>query len=382
MIQSISLTVNSMKAKTPKKRITITDKYIGSEPILVGQPTTIQLAKALSWYNYMYDAKTAKGYIIDYMKTNSFYNKSDIQRVNNCSDSAFGITVPSLARMLTNGTELCDAHVNLVHQMINSAIIAKLHTVEVEDAKPTNTVSVRDRIENKANQVITDIDEVVDVVLKTRKKTDFSCYDYFRSNDTSAPVVRIVAACYEPTLAELNGALAGDKDLAEGYSSFSNKELKVLRDTIKGILDDCDRYINNKKVLRAVKPKKVKQKSSVQLVAKLKYKKADEALKLVSIAPHDIVGSETLWVYNTTTRVLGKYQAEIGKTLNVSGTTIQNFDNDLSAGKKLRKPEEALKTMLGCTKAQLKKFLGTLTTTESKLSGRINEDTILLKAIK
>lgn len=369
-----------MKAKTPRKRVTITDKFVGPEPIIQGQPNTVQLARALSWYNYMYDAKTAKDYVIDYMDTNPFYNKADKQRVRNCADGFFGITVPSLCRMLTNGTELCDAHMALVHQTISAAIIVKLDTVEIEDAK--STVNVRDRIENKANQVITDIDEVVDVVLKSRKKSDFSCYDYFRANNTSVPVVRIVASCYEPTLAELNGALGGDKDLSEGYSSFSNKELKVLRDTIKGILDDCDRYINNKKVLRAVKPKKVKQKSSVQLVSKLKYKKADETLKLVSVAPHEIIGADVLWVYNTSTRMLGKYQAEIGKTLSVSGTTIQNFDSDMSVAKKLRKPEEALKSMLGSTKGQLKRFMITLTTTETKLSGRINEDTILLKVLK
>jgi hypothetical protein len=68
--------------------------------------------------------------------------------------------------------------------------------------------------------------------------------------------------------------------------------------------------------------------------------------------------------------------------LSVAGTTIQNFDPDLSAAKKLRKPEEALKAMLACTKPQLKKFLSTLTTTEAKLTGRINEDTILLKVLK
>lgn len=371
-----------MKAKSPKKRVTITDKYIGSEPVIIGQPNKVELAKALSWYNYMYDAKSAKEYIIDYMKSNSFYTKNDLQRIRNCSDNYFGITVPSLARMLTNGTELCDAHTHMVHHMINSAIISKLDTVEVINEQPGNTISVRDRVENKANQVINDIDQVVDMVLKTRKTTDFSSYDYFRSNDLSGAVVRIVASCYAPTLDELNGALGGDKELLEGYSSFTNKELKVLRETIKTIIDDCDRYVNNKKVLRAVKPKKVKQKSSVQLVSKLKYKKADETLRLVSVAPHDIIGCDTLWVYNTETRMLGKYQAEIGKSLSVAGTTIQNFDSDLSAAKKLRKPEEALKAMLACTKPQLKKFLGTLTTTETKLTGRVNEDTILLKATK
>lgn len=364
-----------------RKRVTLNDKYFGDEPIIVGQPSTIQLAKALSWYNYMYNSSVAHGYVIDYMKTNPFYNKDDIQRVKNCRDGFFGVTMPSIARMATNGTEFCTDHMNLLHNMINTGIIHKLNTVVVEENKQ-ETISIQERIDNKATLVLSDFDVVVDEVMKSRTIVDFSPYDYYRRNDISAPIARIIIKCYEPTLLELEGALGGDKELLEGYSGFTTKELKALHAIVETIINDSKRFVDNKKILRATKPKKVKSKSSVQLVDKMKYRATDEELKLVSIPPHDIINSESLWVYNTTTRMLGNYIAEYGKGLSVSGTTIQNFDPELSTGKKLRKPEESLKSILKCTKAQAKKFLATLTTTDTKLTGRINADTILLKVIK
>lgn len=49
--------------------------------------------------------------------------------------------------------------------------------------------------------------------------------------------------------------------------------------------------------------------------------------------------------------------------------------------KTLRKPEQQLKDFKGAGKIQLRKFLENIKTTDTKLNGRINQDTILLKVI-
>jgi hypothetical protein len=50
-----------------------------------------------------------------------------------------------------------------------------------------------------------------------------------------------------------------------------------------------------------------------------------------------------------------------------------------SIGKIIRKPTEKLKEFMRANKTQLKKFLNDIKATETKLAGRINSDTILLK---
>ena len=131
------------------------------------------------------------------------------------------------------------------------------------------------------------------------------------------------------------------------------------------------------KVTRKVrKPKTV---SKEKLVSKIKYKKTDEALRLVSIDPAEIIGSKELWIYNTKTRKLGKYVAAEFADLGIKGTSITGFNEDLSVQKTIRKPDEKLKEFKSAGKVALRKFLDEINATDIKLNGRINEDTILLK---
>jgi len=92
-----------------------------------------------------------------------------------------------------------------------------------------------------------------------------------------------------------------------------------------------------------------------------------------------LIGVNELWVYNTRNRKLGKYVAKEFNTLNVKGTTIANFDEFKSVCKTLRKPEEKLKEFKAAGKVQLRKFLEDINATDTKMNGRINEETILLK---
>jgi hypothetical protein len=139
----------------------------------------------------------------------------------------------------------------------------------------------------------------------------------------------------------------------------------------------CDMLAQEAKVNRA--PRKTKAVPKDKLVAKLKYMKSNEPLKLVSINPVDIIGCGELWIFNTKTRKLGKYIAAEFQTLGVKGTTITGFDEFKSVQKTVRKPEEKLKEFKAANKVALRKFLDEINATDTKMNGRINEDTILLK---
>jgi len=128
------------------------------------------------------------------------------------------------------------------------------------------------------------------------------------------------------------------------------------------------------------KPRATKTKPKEKIVEKLKCLKSDETLKLVSINPVDIVGAKELWVYNIKTRKIGKYVAAEFNDLSVKGTSITGFSETLSVQKTLRKPAEQLKEFKAAGKVQLRKFLDDIKAVDIKLNGRVNEDTILLKA--
>ena len=121
--------------------------------------------------------------------------------------------------------------------------------------------------------------------------------------------------------------------------------------------------------------------SSEKIVSKLKYKQSDGDFKLNSIDPIVIPQSEVLFVFNTKYRDLFIYQAKEGEKLSVKGTTLQNFDEDKSFKKKVRKPEDALSSVLKVTKLRSIRAFDEIKTKSGVATGRINGDCILLRAI-
>ena len=70
--------------------------------------------------------------------------------------------------------------------------------------------------------------------------------------------------------------------------------------------------------------------------------------------------------------------ARPGTGLMVKGTTLQDFDAETSVQKTLRKPAEMIKNF-DAGKLKCKKSFEELTTTPTKLNGRFNEHTIILR---
>jgi hypothetical protein len=90
----------------------------------------------------------------------------------------------------------------------------------------------------------------------------------------------------------------------------------------------------------------------------------------------------SLWVYNTKTRKLGVYHADDAGGLSVKGSTILNFNESKSIQKKLRKPEQLIPEVLNGGKVFLRNVMDGIRAVDSKLTGRVNTDTILLKVTK
>ena len=87
-------------------------------------------------------------------------------------------------------------------------------------------------------------------------------------------------------------------------------------------------------------------------------------------------------MFNTKNRKLGKYVADDHQILSVKGTTLVGFSERDSVQKTLRKPVEKLQEFNKAGKVALRKFMDGIKATETKLNGRLNEHTVLLKVSK
>ena len=180
-----------------------------------------------------------------------------------------------------------------------------------------------------------------------------------------------------------------DQQLVESYNEFSKEELQLHIKTYEHIFKACDYMIGIANANR--KSRKRKPISKTKAISKLKYKREDDRLKLISINPEDIIGCEELWVYNTKTRKLGYYVTSTfdprgmereGTGLGVKGTSIFRFNEEISVQKTLRKPPEQLPHFINGPKTKLKEDLDNIKAMGLKLNGRINPDVILLRAIR
>ena len=168
--------------------------------------------------------------------------------------------------------------------------------------------------------------------------------------------------------------------LREGYAHVKKADAKKWLEALENLMSALDMIIDSAKATRKTRAKKAHSKE--KMVAKLQYKDKDERYQIVSVNPMEIIDATEVWVFNTKTRKLGKYVAEQHTTIKIKGTTLQFYDEAASVQKTLRKPEETLKEFKRANKVALRKFLDNINSVEIKLNGRLNADTVILKAVK
>jgi hypothetical protein len=301
---------------------------------------------------------------------------------------------------------------NFLKKRVNEAmdqgasIVTQKKQEEVEKAN-VYTPTIQERIRDQAYEQSGDIDEWLEGWITNPKSFDpkgFNFKTHFQKTGVSQAHARKLKTFYVdaltdfddleryPTAGQLNKMSERDADmwvqLKEGYTHIKKADIKNYRIAINELLTAIDFVIESAKATR--KPRKAKVYSADKIVAKLKYLKVDDKYKLASVSPTDVVGASELWVFNTKTRKLGKYVAKNidpkgmgreGSGLSVKGTTIIGFDEKLSIQKTLRKPDEQLKEFKSAGKVKLRTLLEDIKTTDTKLNGRSNLETVLLKVI-
>ena len=380
-----------------------------------------------SWYYENFKPAELYAFVAEWMIKEE-YSKEDVKAVKAAPNSALSITAAIVARMDLMGAPRLSkpeadhwlslpgtmgelkCSIDFLKESVEKYIEAgkdKVAEKEEEEKEKVNVYvpSIQERIRDQAVEQSEDIDIWLEGWIEDPNSFDPKGFDFkrhFGSKGVTQAHARKLKSFYEDTLADYDdlermptkGQLAKmsehDADmweqLKEGYAHVKKADIKKLRTAIGELMVALDFIIDQAKATR--KPRKAKPRSADKVISKLKFLKVDEKYKLASINPIDVVGANELWVFNVKTRKLGKYIASSidpkglgreGTGLSVKGTTIIGFDEKLSVQKTLRKPDEQLKEFKGAGKVALRKFLDEINTTDTKLNGRCNLDTVLLK---
>jgi hypothetical protein len=349
---------------------------------------------AMEYYRLEFNGKDLKPAVLKWMASIGC-TKEDIAAFKKTKDNRCNTTMGAIASCLLRGMPAVRADFNegrdtaaWLRTQINDVIEQGKNDKdddEVVEAKPTVVQpTIQERVKETAMKMTEEIEDAIEGFQTDPETFDpkaFKMLNLLKGKEVKAAHARIIKNFYAKDLAELEELASGnaDEQLREGYSHRTKKQVKNLIAFYQEIMMACDMLAQEAKVNRA--PRKTKAVSKDKIVAKLKFMKTNEPLKLVSINPVDIIGSKELWVYNTKTRKLGKYMAAEFQDLGVKGTTITGFNEHTSICKTLRKPEDKLKEFKAAGKVQLRKFLDDINATDTKMNGRINEETVLLKAV-
>lgn len=381
------------KKKSVGRRAKFADeKWLGTEPEFKSKEplTASELSAAYNYYNYFYDHNDSKDFTLSFFGKNPA-NKDVVTKLAAVKPCWFG-TLGWICRMQSRGASLSKDTIEFRNKKIKELLsINKKNLLggeETTESKPEDGEEtaekvnlIQHRISEKVASLIGDIEEQIDKFTKNKYNTSFRTYDWLTKSQVKPALAKKIGDYYKGLQSELNKAInKSDAQINEAYQNFKKPELKRYHDFVSSIVADCTQFIVGAKANRA--PRKKKMKSAEQLVSKLKYQVSDKQFKINSVDPKSVVQSTQLWTFNTKKRVLTLFNADAGGTLNIKGTTIIGFDPKLSVQKKVRKPEQVLNIVTQGGKVALRTVMDNINAKPSVPKGRINNDTILLRATK
>ena len=346
----------------------VSTEPVASEIVFGDDDYQLKLLQAFNWFNQEKDRKDARKYIEDYCKKHNI-------PIRSLNDSEVNLTMGWVCRVMLKGAKLSVEHQRTLNRYINT--LAPAPQVQKVVAPRVN---IQEATQNRIASYIGELEGVIDDLAKD-PKTPFSLLDDMKKNEMPQASSEEIRAWVKSKLREPIEVLEGkDKDLVEGYSNFKRKDLAAFAKRLAGFLEEAEKYSAFKKANRKPRAKKVKP--PTQQVKDLKYKSQDDQLKINSVSPTEIVGAMQVWVFNTKTRKLAVYRTESSSGIQVKGTTLQNYEPEQSVQKTVRKPEVVLQDLLKAGKVQLRKFMDGIKAVDSQPNGRLNTDTLIVRAIK
>lgn len=394
----VSMQPLKMAFKLKPVKISPSDfKFMGTmEPELpADRPlSSSEYGKIINWYNYMCDTADARVWT-EQLVTAMPKRKHLVARYKRMQDWRIPRSAGWISRVIMRGGNVSFSVLKyLVNSMRNTEEAYQKFLLDekpkVEEKANIPQLTIQDRMREKLSECIGELEGEVDKFIRGDYKGTVPAFKILKEFNLHQNQVKDVVSWAQPKLdemVELQAVLAKknrtdlEEQLVEGYSRLSKKNIKSILEMWEGVVNTANSYGTVKKAERA--PPKRKPVSPEKQVKNLKFLKKDPVLGIESVDPTKLIGVTEIWTYNTKTRKIGIYVAdEYSKAITVKGSGLLGFSEKDSKQKTLRKPEVQLKEFLTLGKPAARKWMDKIKSTEIKMNGRINDQTILLRAYK
>jgi len=368
-----------------------------NEPVLDEKSTLKDITECMKWYSDFCDSSQSKKWLLEYMQ-NSGYTKENIAKVKSLSWHKSGLEIENgniinlkfagfVSRLYNRGykkiiPENYTIRMNLVidYCIKTRAISFSSVSANVQnEPSDVDNKSIQEHIKSQVSNLCGELEGELDDFYDNGFKTNLNVYEWLKQKNVKGLIAKKIGEEFKPLFEEISN-IEVDDDLREAYSHLKKSQRKKYLDFLNTLIGDCDRYSSNQNKQR--KPRKKKPITVDKIVSKLNCKIEDSEYKIKSIDSTQIIGSSVLWVFNVKYRKLGIYTSLQSDGLTVKGSSIQGFDKEKSVQKTIRKPEDVLNLILKGPKVSTRKFFESIKSKEQTLTGRINNETILLRVFK
>lgn len=368
-------------------------KYMGDEPVwpsyeeqakMEYRDRKLAMSKAFNWYSSQCDRKQAEEWILTYLAVHPHRRDLHAKIKRFIAEEYIPTTAGWVARMVLSGwLPVPSALKFFIREMRKAEAHAGVHKEEVLEEVPTVAKpNIQDRLRENLANCLGEVEGKIDDFFLGGCKGDITVFDLFQNYKIMPGQIKEIVAAYQKNINEMYELLEGkDSQLIEGYKHLGKRQVKATIAMYESIQAAANSYGQAKKINRA--PRKKKAVSPEKVVSKLKFLKKFDELKLESVEPVKILGASEAWFYNTKTRKIVRYVADMyQKTLNVKNSMILGFDSTESKQKTLRKPADQLKAFNALGKPGVKKWIDGIRSVETKPNGRINDQMVILRVFK
>lgn len=357
-----------------KRNVVITK---GSEPIKV-LPTHSSLGDALNWYNYHFDRSVGRKWIADLLK--SFGMADDVPAFMAAPDIKVTSTMCAIAKIALNGNTFPDGVFERFLTSLEEVI--DIGNEIITARKRRATLRFRDNDKKIADKYIADIEDMLDLFYNNNYKSYNLDMNTWLSitNPTTTQTTHIINF-YIPLLNELTEHKEDyvhlTKTQYKSYIEFVSFIIKSLVSHLKG--SKQEEVTKAEPVVR--KPRKAKVIPVTKIVKNVDYKKENAELKISSIEPKAIVGARALVLYNDKYKVMTFLNAKTNDGLSVKGKTVININHETSFAKVVNNAK-TIQTMTSGGIRFFKQTFDGIANKSKAASGRMNKDTLIIKAYK
>ena len=233
----------------------------------------------------------------------------------------------------------------------------------------TKTVSIQERMRNKAIDALDEVEYQIDTLMD-KGKNPFSMYKYLRQLGFSSKVVKYMSGFTNEMQFELKNE-EGCEQLDEAYNFLTKAQKKRVIKKLEEIENDINKYCEEYKPIR-----KPRIKTPAQQVKKLPY--LAEWKKYKSINPEEIIRASMLFAYNTSNKKLTMFKSYGG--LRVQGSKIIDADECIE---KTLTDLKLLDRLVSGGNIIASKFMDEIPRSKEKEgNNRITKNALLIKVIR